>query len=85
MDNWQRLFEFNWRVCEHKMTYYLISHYAYRNLPNRGAGRESKTKLGFWAFQRWFRIENRSNIKEIKPILVPQQNIGSPKLRGRLY
>ncbi len=29
------------------------------------------------------RIENRSNIKEIKSILlVPQQNIGSPNLRG---
>ncbi len=26
-----------------------------------------------------------SNIMEIKPILVPQQNIGSPNLRGRLY
>ena len=64
----------------------------YRNLPNRGARRYSKfksdtmdQKLRFWAVQRWFRIENRSIIKEIKPILVPQDNIGSPKLWGRLY
>ncbi len=31
-----------------------------------------------------FRIENLANIKKIKPILVPQQYIGSPKLKGRL-
>ncbi len=36
----------------------------------------------FRAFQRWFRIENRSIIKEIKPILDSRDNIGSPKLRG---
>ncbi len=49
----------------------------YRNLPNKGAGRSSKvisnnlgTKLTFLAFQRWFRIENRTNIKETMAILV---------------
>ena len=61
----------------------------YRNLPNRGAGRDSKVKsdtmeykLWFWAFQRWFRIENWSIIKGNTPILVPLYNIGSPKLWG---
>ena len=38
----------------------------------------------FWALQRWFRIENRSIIKEIKPILVPQDKIWSPQLWGAL-
>ncbi len=43
----------------------------YRILPNKGAGRVSKVtpdtverKPRFWAFQRWFRIENRTIIKE---------------------
>ncbi len=43
----------------------------YRILPNKGAGRSNKTisnslegKLTFSAFQRWFRIENRTIIKE---------------------
>ncbi len=48
-----------------------------RTLPNKGAGRSSKvisnnlgTKLTFLAFQRWFRIENRTNTKETMVILV---------------
>ena len=43
----------------------------YRILPNKGAGCVSKVlsdiverKLRLWAFQRWFRIENRTFIKE---------------------
>ncbi len=61
-------------------------------MPNICAGRDGiinydtmEYKLRFWAFQRWFRIENRSIIKENSPILVPHYNIGSPKLWGRLY
>ncbi len=49
----------------------------FRNLPNKGAGRSSKVRsdrlrerLRFSAFQRWFRIENRTIIKETMPILV---------------
>ncbi len=38
--------------------------------------------LRFWAFQWWFWIANRSIIKEIKPILVSHDSIGSLKLRG---
>ncbi len=48
----------------------------YRNL-TKGAGRSSKvisnnlgTKLAFVAFQRWFPIENRTNIRETMVILV---------------
>ncbi len=55
----------------------------YRNLPNRGAGRDSKVngdmigqKLRFWDSE--IRIENRSIIKGITAILVPLDNIGSP-------
>ncbi len=56
--------------------------YMYRILPNKGAGRSSKvisihigTKLSFLAFQRWFRIENRTIIKEIMVILVIFGNV----------
>ena len=54
----------------------------YRNLPNKGAGRSSKaicnnlgTKLTFLAFQCWFRIENRTNIKETMAILVISSSV----------
>ncbi len=54
----------------------------YRILPNKGAGRSHKvisihigTKLSFWAFQRRFRIENRTIIKETTFILVIFDNI----------
>ena len=59
----------------------------YRNLPNKGAGRSSKVgsdsvrkKLRFSAFQRWFRIENRTISKETMSILAIYDIIGSPKL-----
>ncbi len=47
----------------------------YRKLPNNGAGRSRQVrsdrlreKLRFSAFQRWFRIENWTIIKETMPI-----------------
>ncbi len=59
----------------------------YHNLPNKGAGRSSKVgsdsvgkKLRFSAFQRWFRIENRTIIKETVSILAIYDSIGPPKL-----
>ena len=62
---------------------------SYRNMPNKGAGRDSKVqsdyteqKLRFWAFQWWFRNENRSIIKEIKPILVTVESIVGPETIG---
>ncbi len=61
----------------------------YRNLPNKGAGRSDKVKsdgLGekprFSAFQRWFRIENRTIIKEIMSILAIYDNFGFLHSRG---
>ncbi len=61
----------------------LNSLYMYRNLPNKGTGRYSKLrsdrlrrKLGFSAFQRWFRIENRTMIKENVGILAVYDSIG---------
>ena len=55
----------------------------YRILPNKGAGRSRKVrsdrlreKLTFLAFQRWFRIENRTVIKETRPNLGIYDSIG---------
>ncbi len=69
--------------------------YRYRILPNKGAGRSSEvtfdslgTKLRFWAFQRWFRIEKRTIFKETVLILVRYdragflQTIGGALIRG---
>ncbi len=62
---------------------------SYRNLPNKGAGRSSKVKsdrlvkrLRFSAFQRWFRIENRTIIKETMSILAIYDSIGILQTRG---
>ncbi len=48
----------------------------YRILPNKATGRISKVasdimgrKLRFWALQWWFRIENRTIIKDTAYIL----------------
>ena len=56
---------------------------AYCILPNKGAGRVSKVrsgigrkKLRFWAFQRWFQIENRTIIKVTACILDIYDKIG---------
>ncbi len=61
----------------------------YRNLPNKGAGRSSKVKsdilgkrLRSSAFQWWFRIENRTIIKETMPILAIFDSIGFLQTRG---
>ncbi len=67
----------------------LIGCLEYRNLPNKGAGRSSKVrsdsvkkKLRFSAFQWWFRIENRTIIKEIMSILAIYDSLGSPQTIG---
>ncbi len=61
----------------------------YRNLPNKGAGRSNKgssdrlkRKLRFPAFQRWFRIENRTIIKEAMSILAIYGSIGLLQTKG---
>ncbi len=61
----------------------------YRNLPNKGAGRSSKVKsdrlgkkLRFSAFQRWFRIENRTTILKTMSILAFYDSIGFLQNRG---
>ena len=61
-------------------------YYNYRILPNKGAGRVSKVtsdivskKLSFCAFQRWFRIENRTIIKETVRILVIYDRFAFPQ------
>ena len=61
----------------------------YRILPNKGAGRVSKAtsnimgrKLRFWAFQRWFRIENRTIIKETVYIFETSDRFGFPQTMG---
>ncbi len=61
----------------------------YRNLPNKGVGRSNKVKsdrlvkkLSFSAIQRWFRIENRTIIKETMPILAIYDSIGFLQTRG---
>ena len=50
--------------------------------PNKGAVLSSKfisdcpdRKLTFWAFQRWFRIDNRTIIKETESILISPNSI----------
>ncbi len=73
--------------------------WSYHNWEHSGPDSKVKTmewKLRFWAFQRWFQIENRSIIKENGPILVLHYNRWSPglphpwinpwgSLRGRLF
>ncbi len=61
----------------------------YRNLPNKGAGRFDNVKsdglgdkLRFSAFQRWFRIENRTIIKETMSILAIYDSIGFLQTKG---
>ncbi len=61
----------------------------YRILSNKGAGRFSKVtsdivarKLGFWAFQRWFLIENRTIIKETVHGLDIYDRFGFPQTMG---
>ncbi len=68
----------------------------YRILPNKGAGRSTKvtsihigTNVSLLAFQRWFRIENRTIIKETTVILLIFGNVvflqtmgGAPLLWG---
>ncbi len=61
----------------------------YRNLPNKGAGRSSKVKSDrfrkkpkFSAFQQWFRIENRSIIKETMSILAIYDSIRFLQTKG---
>ena len=67
----------------------------YRILPNKGAWRSTNvisdsldTKLKFQAFQRWFRIENRTIINEFVLILVSYdrtwslQTVGGALIRG---
>ncbi len=70
----------------------------YRILPNKGTGRASKIrsdflrlKLKFWAFQRWFRIENwtickkyMSNMVSLDIFGIPQ-TMGAPLLQGHAY
>ncbi len=41
-----------------------------------------RKKLMFPAFQRWFRIENRTIIKETMSILAIYDSIGSPQIIG---
>ncbi len=64
----------------------------YRILPNKGAGRFSKVpsdivvrKLRFWAFQQWFRIENRTIIKETVCVLDIYDRFGFPQTMGDPY
>ncbi len=62
----------------------------YRIPPTKSAGRSSKVtsytlwrKLGFSAFQRWFRIENRTIIKEItRYVNFGHDSIGFLKTKG---
>ncbi len=61
----------------------------YRIVPNKGAGRSSKARpdvitlmLMFWAFQRWFQIENRTIIKDFGTILVIFVSQGLPQTIG---
>ncbi len=61
----------------------------YHILPNKGAGRVSKVtfdivgyKLRFQAFQWWFRIENRTIIKETMCILDIYGRIGLLQTMG---
>ncbi len=76
--------------CRKKCAY---SHLSRKNryliLPNRGTGRISKVtsnimgrKLGFWAFQRWFRIGNRTIIKETVCIFEIYDRFGFPQTMG---
>ena len=66
-------------------------YWMYCILPNKGAGRSSKvksdtcsveTKLTFQAFKWWFRIENRTIIKEIVLILVSYDSTGFLQTTG---
>ncbi len=56
----------------------------YHVLPNKGTGRSSKvisnhegtiTRLSFVAFQRWFRIEKWTIMKETTVVLVISENV----------
>ncbi len=74
------------------LTDLLIGKSMYRNMPNKGAGCSNKVKsdglykkLRFSAFQRWFRIENRTIIKETMSILAIYDSIGFLQTRGRPY
>ncbi len=67
----------------------MILYTVYRNLPNKGAGRSSmvrsdrlREKLRFSAFKRWFRIQNRTIIKETMSILAIYNSIGFLQTRG---
>ena len=66
--------------------------FSYCNMPNKGTGHDSKVKsdvteekLSFWAFQRWFWIENRSIIMDSGAILVNVDFIVGPPSKGGAF
>ncbi len=78
------------QLSKHKLSFF--DHCIYQNLPNKGAGHSSKVKsdglgvkLRFSAFQRWFRIENQTIIKENRFTLAIYDSIGFLQTRGRPY